>query len=370
MNWYSKIKDQFENFWTGRMDSLLHPCSGMVGLDVGNGAVKLMALKKGDDGWRVTAAAWAAVEPAQDQTVREENTVRAIQECFSKAGAAVSRNAVCSLSGPEVSLCRFSFPPLPDGSFDQAVRLEAQQVCGLDLSRSVVDFQLIEEGLTQATEAGRARKGYLVVGLEDAISQKIHLTQEAQVKPIILDINSLAALNCLCQLEESDSSDTFAVLDVGHTHSYLVILGADGIPFVRDLACSSQQILTTVSQLSQKSVADVRKTLAGDKFSDHSVLEMELKNACGKLIADVLETLRFYSLQQNAGKVSRVYLCGGWASVKPFVRLMEQSLSVKAVIFDPSQKIHCSEGTDAEKVLKQYGPAMTVAAGLAMRSVE
>jgi Tfp pilus assembly PilM family ATPase len=156
---------------------------------------------------------------------------------------------------------------------------------------------------------------------------------------------------------------------VGHTHSYLVILGPDGIPFVRDLTFSTQQIFTTISQRSQKSPVHVRKMLAEGSACDEK-LETELKNACNKLIADVLDTLRFYSLQPNAEKVSQVYLSGGLASAQPFVRLMNSVLPAQVKTFDLSEKLHCTPGQDTEKFLKQYGPALTVAAGLAMRTPE
>jgi type IV pilus assembly protein PilM len=368
MSWQSKIKHQFNHFRRNAVDSFLQPLrSGIVGLDIGNGSVKLVALQKNQGGWTASAAAWAPIEPAQDQTIREENTVRAIRDCFSRAGTTVSHHAVCSLSGPEVAVRSFCFPPIPDQALEQAVHLEAQQVCALDLSHSAVDYQLVEN----PTDAHRShRKGYLVIGLEEAINQKIDLARQAQVKTILLDANSLAVLNCLCQLDETLANETFAVLDVGHTHSYLVILGADGIPFVRDLACSAQQIITTVSQRSHESIAKVQKALTDDHFSNGGTLETELKTACGKLTTDVLDTLRFYSLQQNTEKVSQVYLTGGLASAKAFARLMTQALPVQVKVFDLSEKLHCMPGDNTEKILKQYGPAMTVAAGLAMRMGE
>jgi type IV pilus assembly protein PilM len=367
MNWTGSINKQFHNFRHNAVDSFLHPMrSGVVGLDIGNGSVKLVALQKNQEGWTASAAACAAIEPAQDQTVKEENIVRAILDCFSKAGSAISHHAVCSLSGPEVAVRGFCFPPIPDQALEQAVQLEAQQVCALDLSHSTVDYQLVEN----ETDTKRShRKGYLVIGLEEAMNQKIHLAQQAQIKPVLIDANSLAALNCLCQLDPSLANETFAVLDVGHTHSYLVILGPDGIPFVRDLTCSTQQIVTTISLRSQKSPVQVRKMLAEDSAPDET-LETELKSACGKLITDMLDTLRFYSLQQNAEKVSQVYLSGGLASAQPFVRLMTQALPTQVKVFDLSEKLHCVPGQETEKILKQYGPAMTVAAGLAMRTGE
>lgn len=348
------------------MDSFLQPMrSGVVGLDIGNGSVKLVALEKGQNGWTASAAACVPIEPAQDQTIKEENTVRAILDCFSKTGSAASRQAVCSVSGPQVALRSFCFPPIPDQAIEQAVQLEAQQVCALDLNHSSIDFQLVED----PTETKRLhRKGYLVIGLEEAMNQKICLAQQAQIKPILIDVNSLAVLNCLCELDDSLANETFAVLDVGHTHSYLVILGIDGIPFVRDLTCSTQQLFTTISQQIHKSPVQVRKMLAEDSLSDE-MLETELKNACSKLIADIMDTLRFYSLQQNAEKVSQVFLSGGLASAQAFVRLLTQALPTQVSVFDLSDKLHCVPGQETEKIFKQYGPAMTVAAGLAMRTV-
>jgi type IV pilus assembly protein PilM len=363
MNWTGSIKKVFHNFRHNEVDSFLHPMrSGVVGLDIGSGSVKLVALQKNQDGWTASAAACATIEPAQDQTVKEENTVRAILDCFSRAGSTVSRQAVCSLSGPEVALRGFCFPPIPDNALEQAVQLEAQQVCALDLNHSSIDYQLVED----ETDTKRShRKGYLVIGLEKAMNQKIHLARQAQIKPILIDVNSLAALNCLCQLDNSLANETFAVLDVGHTNSYLVILGMDGIPFVRDLTCSTQQIITMISQRSQKNPVQVRKALAEDS---EEIPQAELKNACSKLTADVLDTLRFHSLQPNAEKVSQVFLCGGLASAQSFVRLMTQAIPAQVRVFDLSEKLHCVPGQETENILKQYGPAMTVAAGLAMRT--
>lgn len=367
---YPKIYTRFKNI-ASKWGEIFNPThAGFVGLDIGNGAVKLIALQKNYDGWWATAAAYALVEPAQDQAVREENIVRAIHECFVKAEITASRNAVCGLSGPEVAVRGFSFPSLPDEALEQAIQLEAQQVCAFDPGHSIVDFQLIEEDSPLRPDENQAiRKGYFVVGLEDAVNQKIRLAQQARIKPAILDVNSLAALNCLCQLEDSLSNEPFALLDVGHTHSYLVILGSDGMPFVRDLTCSSQQIVATISGQSKKTVPEVRNELAEDLFDDERP-EIAMKTACGKLIADVMETLRFYSLQGNTEKVSRMYLCGGLASAKSFVRLMKQALPIQVMVFDPSGKIHCVTGSKTEKILKQYGPDMAVAVGLAMRSEE
>lgn len=344
--------------------------AGLVGLDIGSSSVKLVRLDKSSKGWSASTAAYALIEPSQDQTLRDENTVRAIHKCFHDAGTTGPRSAICSISGQDVAVRGFNFPTLPDEAIEQAVKLEAQQLSALDPNHSVVDYQLLQDVDLPVEPARQGRKGYLVIGLEEAIQRKIRTAQQAQVKPVLMDVSSLALLNCLGQLPENQGADTFAALDVGYTVSTLTILGKDGVPFVRNLSGTAQQILTMISVKMQTSMAEVRKNLSQENMSSDNVLEVELKNACGKLVGDVLETLRFYSLQPNTERVCRLYLCGGFALYQPFVRLMQQSLPIPVKVFHPLDVISCPSDSQTRKTLEQFGPAMSVAAGLAMRSIQ
>ncbi|MEN6307428.1 MAG: pilus assembly protein PilM [Anaerohalosphaeraceae bacterium] len=343
--------------------------SGLVGLDIGASSVKLIGLQKEADGWTATTATCALIEGSQDQAMRDENTVRAIKKCFHDAGTSTPRSAVCGISGQDVAVRGFSFPSLPEEALDQAVRLEAQQLSALDSNHSIIDYQLLRDMDAPAESSPQGRKGYLVIGLEEAIQKKIKTAQLAQVKSVLMDVNSLAILNCLGQMPENQGTDSFAALDVGYAVSTLTILGKDGVPFVRNLSGSAQQILTMISVKMQTSVAEVKQNLAQEGPTADTVLEVELKNACGKLIGDVLETLRFYSLQQNVDRVCRLYLCGGFALHQMFVQLMQQSLPITVKVFNPLDVIGCPSNSQARKTLDQFGPAMTVAAGLAMRAI-
>lgn len=344
--------------------------TGLTGLDIGTGSVKLVTLQKDGQGLMAASAAYAVVEPAQDAALCEENTLRAIRECFKKAGPAATRNVVCGISGQVVSVRGFSFPPLPEEAIEQAVKLEAQQTCALDISKSVIDYQLLsDETEPTGQDQKQGRKGFFVASLQDAIAQKIQLAQQAQIKTVLMDMDSLAILNCISHLSENKTTESIAALDIGHTAATMTILGSDGVPFVRMLSGSAEQILSMVSLNTQKSVAEIKKSLINNAVPEDSDLEIELKNAATKLITDAIETLRFYSLQQNINKVSRLYLCGGFSLYKPFVRLIQKHLPVECTVFDPMKVVRCPDHGEIRDIFSQFGPAMTVATGLAMRSI-
>jgi type IV pilus assembly protein PilM len=352
------------------LDNLFdHKQAGLTGLDIGTGSVKLVALQKDAQGWIAASAAYSIVEPAQDPSLCEENMLRAIRDCFKKAGATTPRNVVCGISGQAASVRGFTFPPLPDEAIEQAVTLEAQQTCALDISNSAIDYQLLSDIQPTGQNVKQARKGFFVAGLQDTIAQKVRLSQQAQVKTVLMDMDSLAILNCISQLPENQTTESIAALDVGHTAITMTILGSDGVPFVRTLSGSAQQILSMVSLKTQKSIAEVRRNLADNSIPDDSSLSAELKNAATKFIADTIETLRFYSLQNNSNKVCRLYLCGGFSLYQPFVHLMQHHLPVECTVFNPAAIIRYPDSGDVQDIFNQFGPAMTVAAGLAMRSI-
>jgi hypothetical protein len=57
-----------------------------------------------------------------------------------------SKMAVCGVSGPEVAVRDFEFPPLSAEDIDAAVQLEASQVCPFNAADSAVDYHLMPNG--------------------------------------------------------------------------------------------------------------------------------------------------------------------------------------------------------------------------------
>ena len=183
----------------------------LAGLDIGSSVVKAVRLNKTEEGYALANAAIEPITPcSDDQEQQRQNRVDAIKACLRKTGLN-NGDVVCGISGPEVVVRGFTFPPLPDQAVEQAVRIEAQQVCPLDMKHSVLDFQLIETA--PAKSAGGAanatpRQGVMTVGTESVIRKQTELLTGAGAKPIMVDVNALALLNCLNELGLSSAQET------------------------------------------------------------------------------------------------------------------------------------------------------------------
>ena len=83
----------------------------VMGLDIGLSQVKLIQLCKDNGGYAVTAAGVAEIAASEGSNKRRRiTTLSAIRQCLEMTGIKTDL-AVCSVSGPEVAVRHFEFPP-------------------------------------------------------------------------------------------------------------------------------------------------------------------------------------------------------------------------------------------------------------------
>jgi len=338
----------------------------ILGLDIGSSAVKIVALKKDDSGYSVAAAGMREIAASQDDyELHRTNTVKAIRECFEQARIK-RKMAVCGVSGPDVAVRDFEFPPLSAEDIEAAVLLEASQVCPFNADDSDVSYHLIPNGDDKTS-------GVLVAALNTLVTSKVQLAKGARLNCVLMDVDGLALLNCFNGLvngdQQSETDQTVAILNVGDTHTTLAIMDSKGWPFIRDMTYAGSDIVAQISAENDTSIETVRGILSGDSQIDEPGLRESLAKACQKLIGDVGETLRYYSAQSSSSNVEKLFVCGGFSLAGGFVELLNSRLGVEAVLWNPFDKIRCNGNPQFEDICAKAGPAMAVAAGLAMRSV-
>ena len=344
----------------------------VVGLDIGSSVVKIVQLQKNNTGCKVTAAAIADIEDAGDgdDGSREVNTAGAIRKCLESTGVE-TQLAVCSVCGPEVATRNFKFPSLLPGEIEPAVLLEAGQVCPFNVDDSYVDYQLIPDGEDNVS-------GVLVAATNKLVERKRRLAEDASLNIVLMDIDGLALLNCLVEYRKGSAEHEIdrpaAILNVGSSFTNLAIMagtaGGTALPFIRDIAYAGNDIVKHVAAEHNLPTETVRKILSGCETSQqHQELSDSLAGACQKLITDVTETLRYYTAQGNSAAVERVLVCGGFALVEGFVELLDSRLPAGASLWNPFDRMTCEDGQPWKDIIRKDGPAMAVAAGLAMRSI-
>ncbi len=335
--------------------------SDVTGLDIGSSAVKIIALSKDNAGYKIKAVGIAQIGKA------ERATVKAIQECFALANIRAktrlkTKLVVCGVSGPEVAVRDFTFPPLPAEEIESATILEAEVICPFNAGQASVDYQLL-------SNSDKKTKGIFVAATNTVITNKIQYAKEAGLKCVLMDIDGLALLNCFHGLSRDYENNESAILNVGSSYTTLAVMSNDGWPFIRDTAYAGNDILKKISASDDVSIEELGCDLFDDSKDSVSVPGNSLEKACEELITGVSETLRFYATQEKAVPVRRIYVCGGFASASGFVELLNRRLGTEAVLWNPFDNVRCDASQGCMDILKKNGHSLAVAAGLAMRSI-
>ena len=338
-----------------------------LGLDIGSSAVKIVALRKNGKGYSALAGSIAEIESACDDVIRHRtNTVRAVRSCFARTR--VKRKlAVCGVSGPEVAVRDFELPLLAPEEMAAAVALEASQVCPFPADASAVDYQLIPNGSDKA-------KGILVAAMRSLIAHKRQIARDARLKCVTMDVDGLALLNCFRGLAEDDEDTqargTVAILNVGHSHATLAIMDENGRPFIRDITYAGDEILRQIIAEKGAPAETIKEILSGGSAAAELGLDESLARACRQLINDVNETMRFHTAQGKSGGINKLHVCGGFALAGGFIDLLNHRINAECVLWNPFDRMHCNPNRKYKDVFSTRGPALAVAAGLAMRSID
>ena len=336
----------------------------VIGLDIGSSAVKLVQLSKNGAAYAVTAADMVGIaDGAETAKAKEMNTVRAVLDGL-RSTAVQTRFAVCGVCGQEVAVRYFKFPPMATEEIPNAVALEAAQVCPFSIDDSAIDYRLLPNG-------ENAVSGVFVAATEKLIERKSRVARDASLNCVLMDVDGLAILNCFTESEEIEKGRVTAILNVGSSYATLVIMNGNNLPFIRDIAYAGSDIIAQIAAERGLSPQFVSEILACGQGASHPRMDLSdnLAGACQKLITDVADTLRYYMAQEKTAAVEKIFLCGGFALTGGFAELLSGRLPAKVMLWNPFEKMSCRTGKRTEDMLKKNGPAMVVAAGLAMRSI-
>lgn len=337
--------------------------NSILGLDVGSSAVKMVQLRKEGAGYSVISAGVSEIAEAANQRDMDINAITAISECRNLAGIQ-SRSAVCSVCGPEVAVRGFSFPPLQPDEIEGAVQFEAEQVCPFSKEQGRVDYQVLSADENKID-------GILVAATNELINRKVRKIEDASLNCVLMDVDGLALLNCFEKIENNEPAKVVAILNVGSSCTDLVIGSGDGVPFVRNIAYAGEEIIKQIAVLSSTSSLVVKEALAESEnaMGNRSEFGEHMAQACQGLLKDIKDTLRYYCSKEKSAAVSEIYVCGGFAQASGFVEVLDEQLSVKAVLWNPFSKMRCNGNRKCRDIVKKRGPALAVAAGLAMREI-
>ena len=339
----------------------------VIGLDIGSSSIKMVELKEGKNGFKLQNLAMGPLPPEAivDGALMDSVTViDTIRELMNSAKSK-AKNAVIAVSGHSVIVKKITLPFMTEAELEESIQWEAERYIPFDINDVNIDFQILGYG----SENSDLMDVVLVAAKKDIIHDYVSVVMESGLNPVIVDIDAFALENMLEANYDREGEETVAIANVGASVTNISILKKNVTAFTRDVFKGGNQITEEIQRQFHVDYEEAEKIKVGSKMDSLSqgTVQNVLKNACESLAMEIGSSLDYFQSTSTYEKISKLYLSGGGAKLKDLDMILQQQIEVPVEISNPFKKVEYSEKSFDLEYLREIGPMMAVAVGLATR---
>ncbi len=336
-----------------------------VGLDIGSGLIKVVAIDHGKGEPLLTKVGVAPV--LQDAIVEGEImdpgvVSDAIRSAFESAGLKQKR-VVAAVGGRDVIIKKIQVDRMKEADAADVVRWEAQQHVPFDIEGVELDFQVLDpEG------EGVQMDVLLVAAKRELVENRAALLTDAGLEPAVVDVDAFALHNAFEVNYPDAMQGVAAMIHLGHEVTNVNIL-QDGVPLLtRDLSVGTRKFREDLQRERGMSAEDADRLLQG--FERNPDLDPLVKNRGEEIGVGVERAGAFLaSASREAGQIQRVYCSGGGARIPGLAEALSERLRLPVEVADPLKGLRVKDEAFGNLAVDEVAPLLMLAVGLALRKL-
>lgn len=335
-----------------------------VGLDIGSGLIKLVAVTHGANGPVLTKVAYTSVvdDAIVEGEVMDTGLVAdAIRGLMASAGIK-TKSVVIAVGGRDVIIKKIAMERVKEAEARQLIRWEAEQHVPFDMENVELDFQILDpegEGLQMSV--------LLVAAKRELVENKMALLSQAGLQAKIIDIDVFALHNAF-ELNYPDALQGITgLVNIGHEVTNVNIL-EHGIPVLtRDLPIGARRFREDMQRERGISADEADQILTG--FERNEALDPFLETRGEELAVGIERAAAFLqSGSRSSGGLSRLYTTGGGSRIPGLNRILADRLRLPVQQANPMERLQVEDGVLDTLNPDEVGPLLMLPIGLALRT--
>ena len=341
----------------------------IIGLDISSTCVKLVALSRNSNGFRVENYAVCPLPQGAvvEKNISDEDAVAdAIKQAISKSQCKI-KDAAVAVAGSAVITKMIEMPSgLDDATLEDQITIEADQYIPFPLDEVSLDFEI--QG--PSTENPDNDVVLLAACRRENVELRANVLERAGLTPKIVDVEAYTierTYPLLSETWEDQQEQVVAIIDIGATMTTLSVLLNGKTIYTREQLFGGKQLTEEIQRrygLSY-SEAGLAKKQGGlpDDYEDE-VLE-PFKDA---VVQQITRSLQFFFSSSQHNSVDHIVLAGGVSCIDSLGDVVQERLGTPTSIANPFANMSLASKVNAV-LLANDAPSMLIASGLAMRSL-
>jgi type IV pilus assembly protein PilM len=343
-----------------------------IGLDIGTHSVKMVHLKKLNEGfkllnWEVKPTVPEGIEYIPSD-LRRDRYIPVIVEMLRslKINPRKVKHLVTAVGGEQVSIKQIKTIFLPDDELESALFFEAKKHLAIAGGDIILDFQV----LTKKKKTNNMNV-LLVATTKDHLRNHSDILTNSGLTPHYVDAEALAVANSFA-LNTYVEDGVYIILNIGAHRTNMVIYGPKTKFFSRDIDFGGYNFTKDIMKSQDLDFEQAENFkfdygLKGPKKETEGItintLDIADKPTEESIALEVKRSLRYYVKEAGSSDFRKVLLTGGSSKLIGIADYLSENLNIPCEVFDPFYNLEMPE-----KFRNNKDPQLALALGLAMRT--
>jgi len=337
----------------------------ILGIDIGSSAIKLVQLREHKGGYQLVNIGLVPLPPEAivDNSLMDTSTiVEALKSLVQGVGTKI-KSVAASISGSSVIIRKISLPAMTEEELEDQIQWEAEQYIPFDINDVNLDFQILDTSLADASKMNVL----LVASKKEIINDYVTVFAEAGLKLDVIDVDAFAAQCAYEANYEMVPDEVVALVNIGASVTNLNII-KDGLSlFTRDIQMGGNLYNEELQRQFGIKGEEAEQVKLHGGSEDPQKLQDIIERINDSISMEIRRSIDFYISTAAEEKVHKLFLSGGAAKTGGLVDSVAQRLNVPVALLDPLLRVRYSEKEFDPEYVREIGPFMAVATGLATR---
>ncbi len=337
----------------------------IIGIDIGSSSVKLVQIKKSGSAFLLQNVGILPLpsEAIVDNSLMDTTSIVETIKTLVKSLGIKTKDVACSISGNSVIIRKISLPAMTHEELEDQIFWEAEQYIPYDINDVNLDFEILESDLLETAKM----TVLLVASKKDFINEYVSVFNEAGLKLVIVDVDSFAVQNTFEINYGSDIENIVALVNIGASIININIV-KDGMSlFTRDIQIGGNLYTEEIQRQFAISSEDAERIKISGEYHDMARLNEIISRTTDTVAVEIMRSLDLYSPVGDEQKISKIYLSGGCSKIALLPSVLSQRTNLPVDILNPFYGIKYNDKDFDPEYIKEIGPFVAVAAGLAIR---
>ncbi|MGB1557979.1 MAG: type IV pilus assembly protein PilM [Oceanococcaceae bacterium] len=341
----------------------------LVGVDISSSGVKLAEMRYVNGRYELMTVGREDLPPGlmNDRQVAEPEAVGKIIARLLKRANVSTRDAAIAVSGSPVITKTIALPNhLSERDMEEQIRLEADQYVPYPIEEVNLDFTV----LGPSPHGDGSVTVLLAACRSEAVDERLAAIESAGLKAQIVDIEDYALDNAILNFAlDPEQGQVVLVCDIGASHTIMSIFDGGKPVYRREQSFGGRQLTEDVMRHYGMPADEADAAKRSGKLPEDYSTEV-LPYFIDDLAQQVDRALQlFFANSTQYSSIDKILFAGGSASAPGLPEAIQDKLGVHCELINPLAHIAAAPGL-RQSVARAEAPALLVAMGLAMRSMD